>query len=134
MQFKKDEKQWYYTIAFLLVSDRCRYGRLVEDLEHQFLYGSEKYPKTIIDAYNLINNWKNYQLPGQGGNNGIQFTNFGEDEYEEYHNKDDDDDNKDSQVHVQNQGKEKKSIAKIKFDTTKIICCNCGSTGHFKSV
>ena len=36
----------------------------------------------------------------------MQFTNFGEDEYEEYHNEDDNKDNKDSQLHVKNQGKE----------------------------
>ena len=62
-QVKKNAKEWYYVVAFLLRSDRRRYSRLVEDLKHQFLYGIEKYPKTLFDAYNLINKWKTYQLP-----------------------------------------------------------------------
>ena len=35
---------------------------------------------------------------------------------------------------MQKQGKEEKSIVKSKFGITKIICYNCGLTGHFKSV
>ena len=84
--------------------------------------------------YNLIDNWKTYQIPGQGGNSGIKFTNLREYEYEEYHNQDGDEDNKDDQVPVQNQGKEEKAIYEIKFDIKKIICYNCGLTVNFSSV
>ena len=55
-------------------------------------------------------------------------------EYEEYHNEDDNNHDKDSQVHVQKQGKEEKAISKREFDITNIICYNCGLTGHFNSV
>ena len=61
MQVKKDAKEWYYATAFLLGPDICRYGKLIKDLEHQFIYSSQNYPKTLVDAYNLINNWKTYQ-------------------------------------------------------------------------
>ena len=56
MQVKKDAKEWYYATAFLLGPDICRYGKLIKDLEHQFIYSSQNYPKTLVDAYNLINN------------------------------------------------------------------------------
>ena len=82
MQVKKDAKEWYYSISFLLGANRRQHIRLTEDLEHQFLYVSEKYPKKLVDAYTLINNRKTYQCPGLGDNNVIQFTNAKEDEYE----------------------------------------------------
>ena len=63
-RFKKDAKEWYCAIKFPLGSNCCRCGRLIEDLEDQFLYGSEKYTKTLVVAYNLIRNRKTYQLPG----------------------------------------------------------------------
>ena len=44
--------------AFLLGSDRTRYGKLIEDLENDYLQGSNNYPKTVIAAYNLLTNWK----------------------------------------------------------------------------
>ena len=45
-------------IAFLLGCDRSRYGKLVEDLENDFLQGRNNYPKTVVGAYNLLTNWK----------------------------------------------------------------------------
>jgi Zinc knuckle len=45
-------------IAFLLGCDRARYGKLIEDLENDFLQGRNNYPKTVVAAYNLITNWK----------------------------------------------------------------------------
>ena len=85
----------------------------------------------------MINIWKTYQHPGQGRNDGIKFTNVREDEYEEYHGKDNvygNDNEKDAQVHLKNHGKEEKATAKGKLDITKIIYYNCGLTGHLKSV
>jgi hypothetical protein len=40
--------------AFLVGSDRDRYGKLVEDLENDHIQGSDKYPKTLTDAYSLL--------------------------------------------------------------------------------
>ncbi|KAI2493199.1 hypothetical protein MHU86_21348 [Fragilaria crotonensis] len=45
-------------MAFLLGSDRSRYGRLIEDLENDFLQGRNHYPGTVLEAFNLIANWK----------------------------------------------------------------------------
>ena len=45
-------------IAFLLGCDRSRYGRVIEDLENDYLQGHNHYPTTVADAYNLLANWK----------------------------------------------------------------------------
>ena len=45
-------------MAFLLGCDRSRYGRLIEDLENNFLQGRNHYPTTVAAAYNLLTNWK----------------------------------------------------------------------------
>jgi hypothetical protein len=45
-------------MGFLLGSDRARYGKLIEDLENDFLQGHNNYPTTITAGYNLLTNWK----------------------------------------------------------------------------
>jgi hypothetical protein len=45
-------------MAFLLGCDRSRYGRLIDDLENDFLQGRNHYPGTVAEAYNLLTNWK----------------------------------------------------------------------------
>ena len=51
-------------IAFLLGCDRSRYGKLVEDLENDFLQGRNNYPTTVVAAYNLLTNWKQENRSG----------------------------------------------------------------------
>jgi hypothetical protein len=51
-------------IAFLLGCDRSRYGKLVEDLENDFLQGRNNYPTTVVAAYNLLTNWKQENRAG----------------------------------------------------------------------
>ena len=51
-------KDRYYAVAFLLGSDRNRYGKLIEDLENAMVQGEDKYPKTLNDAYTLLLHWK----------------------------------------------------------------------------
>ena len=55
---EKEAKDMYLAIAFLLNSDRSRYGRLIEDLENSYLLGEDKYPKTVTSAYDILTNWK----------------------------------------------------------------------------
>jgi hypothetical protein len=45
-------------MGFLLGSDRARYGKLIKDLENDFLQGHNNYPTTIAAGYNLLTNWK----------------------------------------------------------------------------
>ena len=53
-----DANQRAKATAFLLGSDRACYGKLIEDLENDYLLGSNNYPKMVIAAYNLLTNWK----------------------------------------------------------------------------
>ena len=50
--------QWYLALAFLMGSDRSRYGRLLEKLENDFTAGNDNHPKTLTDAYNMLLEWK----------------------------------------------------------------------------
>ena len=68
--------QWYLALAFLMGSDRNRYGRLLEKLENDFTAGNDSYPKTLTDAYNMLLEWKNDPrlLIRMAGNDGISFA------------------------------------------------------------
>ena len=50
--------QWYLALAFLMGSDRSRFGRLLEKLENDFTAGNDNYLKTLTDAYNMLLEWK----------------------------------------------------------------------------
>ena len=43
--------------AFLLISDRTFYGRLIEVIENPYTQGEYKYPNTLIYPYKLLVNW-----------------------------------------------------------------------------
>jgi hypothetical protein len=47
-------KEEYLDCAFLLGSDRKRYGKLIEDLENDHAQRKYKYPKTLVETYNLL--------------------------------------------------------------------------------
>ena len=51
-------KEMYLAVAFLLGSGRNPYGRLLEDLQKDYLQGYNKYPTTVTGAYGLLCNWK----------------------------------------------------------------------------
>ena len=68
--------QWYLALAFLMGSDRSRFGRLLEKLENDFTAGNNNYPKTLTDAYNMLLEWKDDPrlLMRMAGNDGISFA------------------------------------------------------------
>ena len=68
--------QWYLALAFLMGSDRSRFGCLLEKLENDFTAGNDNYPKTLTDAYNMLLEWKDDPrlLMCMAGNDGISFT------------------------------------------------------------
>ena len=41
-------------------ADKKRFGKLIEDTDNEFSKGVDNYPKSIGDAYNLLNNYKQY--------------------------------------------------------------------------
>ena len=77
----KDE---HLACAFLLGSDKKRFGELIEDLENDFVQKNDKFPKTLVDAHNLLVHWKQdpKNLMRMLGTNdeglGLAFTNVGD--------------------------------------------------------
>ncbi len=56
-----------------------QYGKLVENLENDFLQGRNSYPKTVTAAFNLLINWKqdprNLLRSVGVSNDGVSFVN-----------------------------------------------------------
>ena len=50
------------TVAYglLVRADRGRFGKLIEEIENDFLKGHDDYPKTPTEAYNLLVNYRNF--------------------------------------------------------------------------
>ncbi len=44
-------------ISFLKGCDRGRYGKLLEDLENEYVQGRNKYPSSVSGAYNMVLHW-----------------------------------------------------------------------------
>ena len=115
---RRAARQRYLATAFLLGADRNRYGKLIEDLENDFIQGEDKYPKTIEAAYRLLLNWKmnvrnimrviNKGHPGSG----MAFTNTNEQGT--------------SNATSGGRGKSQK-------DKSHITCFKCGQKGHYAS-
>ena len=51
-------REKYLATAYLLGSDRARFGKLIDDLQNNFLQGTDNYPKTLVDAHSLLLHWK----------------------------------------------------------------------------
>jgi hypothetical protein len=72
------------TVAYgiLARADRNRYGKLIEEIENDFLNGNNDYPKTPMEAYNLVVNYRSYnnnqKRPAtQGGLDHVAFLDEG---------------------------------------------------------
>jgi hypothetical protein len=68
--------------GILVRADRSRYGKLIEDIENDFLKGHDDYPKTTTEAYNLLVNYRNNGNTGkrnaqQGGLDQVDFITKG---------------------------------------------------------
>jgi hypothetical protein len=57
-ELKAEVLERFTAVAFLVGADRVRYGRLVENMENDFLQGQNNYPETVSAAYHLLTNWK----------------------------------------------------------------------------
>jgi hypothetical protein len=72
------------TIAYGLLTraDRGRYGKLIKEVENDFLKRHDDYPKTLTEAYNLLVNYRNYvtvnkRTAVQGGLDQVAFLTDG---------------------------------------------------------
>jgi hypothetical protein len=99
------------TIAhgLLVRADRGRYGKLIEEVENDFLKGHDDYPKTPTEAYNLLVNYQNYVT--------VNKRNFGQE--------------LDQVAFVTDGKKQKTDGGMIKFSHIK--CFKCRQFGHYKS-
>eukprot|EP00978_Attheya_sp_CCMP212_P006553 scaffold15183_cov61-Attheya_sp.AAC.2 len=113
----KEAQGMYLAIAFLLNSDRNRFGRLIEDLENSYLHGKDNYPKTVTSAYNIITTWKQdlRNMVRGATNDGISFLNVEDGEKNE----------EEADVTLATDGKTK--------EFPHITCHRCGKKGHYAS-
>jgi hypothetical protein len=94
----------------LVRADRSRYGKLIEDIENDFLKGHDDYPKTPTEAYNLLVNYRNY---GNTGKRTAQQSGL------------------DQVAFVTDRKRTKLDGMLLKFPHIK--CFKCGEFGHYKS-
>ena len=124
---KMEAKERYLAVAFLLGSDRARFGKLIENLENDFLQGRDNYPKSVTGAFNILINWKQdpRNLVRSVGvtNDGVAFANVDCTES---------DDDTDGEVVMNNNGKPVGRGRRTK-DKSKVICRRCGQKGHYAS-
>jgi hypothetical protein len=92
--------------GLLVRADRNRYGKLIEEVENSFLKGNNDYPNTPLEAYNLLVNYKNFNLHKRGAPEGGL-----------------------DQVAFMTEGKKLKPNGNF----LHIKCYKCGKFGHYKS-
>jgi len=51
-------KERYSAVLFLYNSDRTKHGKLIRDLENDYVFGRDSYPKTLMDAYRYMVDYK----------------------------------------------------------------------------
>jgi len=118
----KTAQERYLAVAFLLGSDRSRYGRLIKNLENDYLQGTNHYPTTVTGAYNLLTNWKqdprNLMRAIGPANDGVSFTNVDTGEQDDP-----------NEVILANNGQ--KGLGSGRRDKSHITCHKCKKKGHY---
>jgi hypothetical protein len=122
-----EAQQRYLAVALVLGSDCARYGKLIENLENDYLQGCNNYPLTVTGVYNLLSNWKQdpRNLTWSVGvtNDGVSFTNLDG-------SKDDEAGDVAMATTASGGSGSGKSCTR---DKSKVICCQCGKKGHYPS-
>jgi Zinc knuckle len=112
-----EAREQFIAVMFMLGADRGRYGKLIVDLENQYLQGQDNYPRNLNAAYNLLLNYKQWErrIPQAGApNDGVTFTNIGDVG---------DDGHSEGNVNAITDKKSK--------DKSKIVCHKCKQKGHY---
>lgn len=53
--------EMYCATMFITQADKHHYGKLQEDLENTFTWGNKDYPENMVQAFKLLNEFKNWQ-------------------------------------------------------------------------
>jgi hypothetical protein len=127
---KKEAQERYLAVAFVLGSDRNRFGKLIEHLENSYLQGQNLYPRTVTAAYHLLTNWKQERLmPAMSsGNDGVTFANI--------------EDGREEGETLANAGHAKRNANNGRNGNSKqdqqqgkqgneVVCHKCGKPGHY---
>ena len=98
-------REIYLSCAFVINSDLKRYGRLIEELENDYTKVNDNYPRNMVKAYQLLNEYKQWNpratLPESSG------------------------------VAFSQQGTNKSAQRTTKWKK-KATCHNCGQKGHIR--
>jgi hypothetical protein len=110
------------TVAYglLVRADRERYGKLIEEIENDFLKGHDDYPRTPTEAYNLLVNYRNHvtvnkRTVNQGGLDKVAFVTEGK------------------KFKGEGGKTHDKPLDKDFLKFPDIKCFKCGKYGHYKS-
>jgi hypothetical protein len=70
-------KERYLAVASMSAADKSRYSKLTEELGNDYTKDSNRYPKTVTEAYNLIVNyqWSRPSVRVYNDTEGVAFTN-----------------------------------------------------------
>ena len=81
---EEESREAYLAISFLSGLNREKYQELLDNLSNSFLSGRDEYPKTVVDDYNLVVNWKGRKnTPRLKLNNGVNFNTLGDEMYDD---------------------------------------------------
>jgi hypothetical protein len=101
---KTDVRERFPATAFIFSADRLRFGKLIEDMENNFLQGNNKYPSTLASAHHLHASWRH------DARLGLKDVAGGEKSFVDYNN--------------EKKGKERKNKAEVE-------CHRCRQKGHY---
>ena len=104
-------------VMFLMKADGFRYGKFMTELENAKSRGRDEYPKTVVDAYSQLMDWKNVsyrpmETSRVSQREGVNFANVGD-------------------------GEENSSLTTVgkrgdrRRDKSEITCFKCQEKGHY---
>ncbi len=96
--------------GILIRADRGRYGKLIEEIEHDFLKGNNDYPETPTEAYNLLVNYRHFNPQKPNTNQVLDQVAF-----------------------VTTAEEDDEGEIKPRKDKSRIKCFGCNQCGHYKS-
>ena len=70
-------KERFLAYSFIYKADNERYGKLKEELQNDYMKGNNTYPETLVEAFQLLNNYKQPYKKQPAKSTGVSFTQKG---------------------------------------------------------